>query len=213
MNAVTPDQGAPTDANGGSPRLRLFDNDFLERLTQSSVRSLVLSSVPPFSLSLAAGLWLGHYSLLQSLVIVLAGVLWWTLFEYLAHRYLFHLDHWLPQAKPLTFLLHGCHHVDPQDATRNLMPLVTTIPLFAAKLALLLLCFDQALAFSLLGSIGLTYVAYDTIHYACHQWRPRGRIWRALRAHHMRHHFRDDSVNFGVSSPLWDWVFATRSRP
>jgi len=193
------------------PAIRLFANDFLERLTRLSVVTLVLVWVPLFSLSLVAGLWLGHYSWLQSLVIIVAGALWWTLFEYLAHRFFFHLDRWWPQSERLTFLFHGCHHVDPQDASRNVMPLVTTVPLFAANLAILLLLFGQTLALALNGAIGLTYVAYDTIHYVCHQCRPRGRVGRYIRAHHLIHHFRNDAANFGVSSPLWDWVFGTRA--
>jgi sterol desaturase/sphingolipid hydroxylase (fatty acid hydroxylase superfamily) len=28
----------------------------------------------------------------------------------------------------------------------------------------------------------------------------------------MRHHYKDDHVGYGVSSPLWDYVFRTRSR-
>jgi sterol desaturase/sphingolipid hydroxylase (fatty acid hydroxylase superfamily) len=202
------------DGTGPHPgtHVRLFANDFLERLTRTSVQALVAVWVPLFSLALAAGLWMGRYSLLQSLVIVAAGALSWTLLEYLAHRFFFHLDRWLPWARPLTFLFHGCHHVDPQDATRNVMPLLTTIPLFAAILALLLLTFDRALALSLVGSAGLMYVAYDVTHYGCHQWQPRGRIGRYLKARHLFHHFRDDRANFGVSSPLWDWVFGTLSQ-
>lgn len=193
--------------------MRLFANDFLERLTRTSVVTLVLVWTPVFSLGLAAGLWVGRYSVLQSLVVVVAGALWWTLFEYLAHRFFFHLDRWVPLAQPLTFLFHGCHHVDPQDSTRNLMPFLTTVPLFGAHLAILMLLFSQTLAFALAGAIGLTYVAYDTTHYACHQWHPRGPLGRYLKAHHMSHHFRDETTNFGVSSPLWDWVFGTLRRP
>ena len=191
--------------------MRLFASDFLERLTRTSVVTLVLVWTPVFGLSLVAGLWLGGYSLLQSLLIVVAGALWWTLFEYLAHRFFFHLDRWVPRAQPLTFLFHGCHHVDPQDATRNLMPFLTTVPLFGAHLAILMMIFSQPLALGLAGAIGLTYVAYDTIHYVSHQCQPRGPLLRYLKAHHMFHHFRDETTNFGVSSPLWDWVFGTRA--
>jgi sterol desaturase/sphingolipid hydroxylase (fatty acid hydroxylase superfamily) len=91
------------------------------------------------------------------------------------------------------------------------MPLLTTVPLFAGNLAILMLMFSRPLALGLAGSIGLAYVAYDVVHYACHQCRPRGRIGRYIRAHHLIHHFRDDAANFGVSSPLWEWIFGTRA--
>jgi sterol desaturase/sphingolipid hydroxylase (fatty acid hydroxylase superfamily) len=36
-----------------------------------------------------------------------------------------------------------------------------------------------------------------------------------IKRHHLFHHYRDESVNFGVSSPVWDYVFRTvrRLRP
>jgi sterol desaturase/sphingolipid hydroxylase (fatty acid hydroxylase superfamily) len=211
MDIASPDPARLMSDSVGRQPVRLFENDLLERLTRTSVVTLIVVCVPVFGLGLAAGLWLGHYSWLQSVVIIVAGALWWTLFEYLAHRFFFHLDRWVPRAQPLTFLFHGCHHVDPQDATRNLMPFLTIVPLFACHLAILMLLFGQSLALGLFGAIGLTYVAYDTIHYACHQWQPRGRIGRYIKTHHMIHHFRNDEVNFGVSSPLWDWIFGTHA--
>ncbi|MGB3618930.1 MAG: sterol desaturase family protein, partial [Catalinimonas sp.] len=33
-----------------------------------------------------------------------------------------------------------------------------------------------------------------------------------LWVHHSIHHFKDDERAFGVSSPLWDWVFGTMPR-
>jgi sterol desaturase/sphingolipid hydroxylase (fatty acid hydroxylase superfamily) len=31
-----------------------------------------------------------------------------------------------------------------------------------------------------------------------------------MKAHHMRHHFRDNLVEFGVTIDLWDYVFGTK---
>jgi sterol desaturase/sphingolipid hydroxylase (fatty acid hydroxylase superfamily) len=53
------------------------------------------------------------------------------------------------------------------------------------------------------------YLVYDMTHYATHHLRPRTRWGRLLRRHHFMHHFRDEGQRFGVSSPLWDWVFGT----
>ena len=38
-------------------------------------------------------------------------------------------------------------------------------------------------------------------------------LWLWLKKYHMRHHYQDDHVGFGVTSPLWDYVFGTRSAP
>ena len=58
----------------------------------------------------------------------------------------------------------------------------------------------------------LGYVIYDTVHFALHHTRPRGRIGRQFRELHMRHHFEDHERGFGVSAPWWDIVFNTRPR-
>lgn len=48
----------------------------------------------------------------------LLGNLIWTMLEYGMHRFLFHIDEWLPDrpiALTLHFLLHGIHHFLPMD--------------------------------------------------------------------------------------------------
>jgi sterol desaturase/sphingolipid hydroxylase (fatty acid hydroxylase superfamily) len=46
------------------------------------------------------------------------GVFLWTLVEYGMHRFLFHVDKWLPDNRYFLtthFLLHGVHHYLPTD--------------------------------------------------------------------------------------------------
>jgi 4-hydroxysphinganine ceramide fatty acyl 2-hydroxylase len=46
------------------------------------------------------------------------GCIVWTILEYTLHRFLFHLDFYLPDngvAITLHFLLHGIHHYLPMD--------------------------------------------------------------------------------------------------
>lgn len=47
-----------------------------------------------------------------------AGNIIWTILEYTLHRFLFHLDYYLPDrpvALMLHFLIHGVHHYLPMD--------------------------------------------------------------------------------------------------
>lgn len=47
-----------------------------------------------------------------------AGVVVWTILEYVLHRFLFHVDDYLPDHPvflTLHFLLHGIHHYLPMD--------------------------------------------------------------------------------------------------
>jgi sterol desaturase/sphingolipid hydroxylase (fatty acid hydroxylase superfamily) len=189
--------------------LRLFESDLLEWFTRTSVYTIVLFWVPAFMLMLGAGRQLGQYSWSMTALIVAAGVATWSLFEYLMHRFFFHIDRWMPAVRPFMFLLHGCHHADPEDASRSVMPIVGTIPLFAILLGLVMPSLGEPLGLALLGSFGLAYVGYDVTHYACHQCHPTGLIGRYVKRHHLTHHYHDDTRNFGVTSPLWDWLLST----
>ena len=68
---------------------------------------------------------------------------------------------------------------------------------------------DYAPAFSA-GFLG-GYLAYDMIHYHVHHHTPRSRVGKRLRELHMRHHFQDHTVGFGISAPYWDKAFGTYS--
>lgn len=51
-------------------------------------------------------------------VCFLLGNVIWTILEYTLHRFLFHIDAWLPDTPlflTLHFLLHGIHHYLPMD--------------------------------------------------------------------------------------------------
>ena len=46
-------------------------------------------------------------------------------------------------------------------------------------------------------------------HWWTHVGKARTRWGKYLRRHHMLHHFKDHDLYFGVSTPLWDFVFGT----
>ena len=55
-------------------------------------------------------------------------------------------------------------------------------------------------------------LVYDGVHLAFHfnidlSWVMPG--FKRMKAHHMRHHFRDNSKEFGVTTDLWDIVYGT----
>lgn len=140
----------------------------------------------------------------------LLGLLAWTLIEYLLHRYVFHI---LPEpdfdSKLRQFMVHGYHHEFPNDRMRLVAPLLLSIPIAVVV---------AAAYFALLGryhwqiwfaGTALGYIAYDWMHYYTHHFRPTTRLGRFLRRYHMEHHYKDSDAHFGISSPLWDWVFGT----
>lgn len=201
---------SPSSA-GGEPRssgsTRLFQNDFLERLTHvhPAIPLLIWGPVVVY-LFFRAGqegrlgpvlFWIG------------SGLFAWTLAEYLIHRFLFHFTPQSPVGKRLVFLFHGIHHHEPQDPTRLVMPPIVSLALGGSLYFLFSNLLPPSIFFPTFGGFVLGYLGYDYLHFAAHHFQTRNRILNHLRRHHLQHHFRDDHRQWGVSSPLWDWVFGT----
>jgi sterol desaturase/sphingolipid hydroxylase (fatty acid hydroxylase superfamily) len=172
---------------------------------------------------LTPGLWFGPFvvwglvdgisrlGVARTLAIFAGGVLLWTLYEYLLHRFVFHRVASDLQAKRSSFLMHGYHHEFPRDGSRLVAPPVMSWPLgtLIGIAYYLLLGPDHWLA--LYAGTAAGYVAYDWIHYYLHHGTPRTRAGRFLRRYHLAHHGQAHHAHFGISSPLWDLVFRTYS--
>lgn len=194
--------------------VRLFENPLLERLTcvHPVVPLLVWGPLAAWLLIRAVSV---HQISLTGLALIgVAGLVTWTLVEYLLHRFVFHFEPSSERGKRLMYVFHGVHHDTPQDKTRLLMP-----PLGAALiLAVLWLFFDLILPSPwvqpFIGFFVIGYLIYDYTHYAIHHFPLRHPLLQFLKHYHMRHHFSEDDGRYGVSSPVWDWVFGTYpSRP
>ena len=191
--------------------VRMFRSDFLEFF--SHVHPAV-----PLILYSPVVLWMLFISVAHRQVTVgmtigffLLGVLLWTLLEYVIHRYCFHYEPRSKWGRQLHFIVHGVHHDYPQDATRLVMPPSVSIPLATIFYGLFAVVFGRFGAAAYAGLI-FGYICYDSIHYATHHFALRGRIGLWLKQYHLRHHYKDDHAGYGVSSPLWDYVFRTTRR-
>jgi hypothetical protein len=142
----------------------------------------------------------------------LAGLLVWTLVEYVFHAAGFH---WPARSAQLQALRasHWSHHEVPKDPTRIITRLSFTMPLaliFWALFAAVLRSWELA-ALPLAGLI-VGYLSYEVIHFGIHCWRRGHWLFRPLVRHHLYHHYKDPTRCFGVTTGLWDWVFRT-GRP
>jgi dihydroceramide fatty acyl 2-hydroxylase len=148
----------------------------------------------------------------EIVLLVLAGLLLWTLSEYWLHRKVFHWDPDHPIGHRLHFIIHGVHHDHPNDRMRLVMPPGASIPLAALFFGLFWLIFGLPTALPLFAGFLIGYLMYDYTHYYLHHVVPKSKLGKRLREQHMRHHFQDHRYGFGVSSPLWDAVFRTLPR-
>ena len=139
-----------------------------------------------------------------ALVTVLAGLIVFSLIEYVFHRWLFH-GH-ANSARDG----HDKHHADPHgyDALPFFLP-----PLGMLALAALFASIAPwSVALLLSGALAAGYAAYGVAHMIIHATRFRSRLAAKWAANHHIHHHHPE-FNFGVTSPFWDVVLGTRYVP
>lgn len=214
MNPATsplrPAVGTPLPENPKT--CRMFETDFLEKFSRIHPATPFVVYVPVifalfyrcYGRGTGVGTVIGMFA---------AGFLFWTFAEYLLHRYVFHWMNDSPFGKRVHFMFHGVHHDFPNDADRLVMPLLMSVPLafvfygiFYAVLG------GVTLAEPLFAGFTLGYLGYDGTHYALHHFKQKTRFGKFVKRHHMLHHHADHDGGFGVSSPLWDYVFQTMPK-
>lgn len=144
--------------------------------------------------------------------LIVLGALLFYLTEYGTHRFLFH-------AKPAPWAwlrakqhrLHYDHHVEPARVDLLFLPLWYVVPnlIAVAAIAYLILRDAGEVAALVLGAmLGLLY--YEWVHFIAHQpYEPKTRVGRWMKRYHLRHHFVNEKLWFGVSNPAMDIVCRT----
>ncbi len=186
--------------------IRLFENPILEYFSHIHPSIPLIVYFPVVILSLYFGI--QDKVLVYVIFSFLGGVLLWTLLEYLIHRFVFHYHPKTERGKRINFLIHGVHHGYPMDRTRLVMPLAVSVPLAIILFFLFKLIFGEYYL-SYYAGLVFGYLCYDYIHYATHHFPMKRGIGKFLKVYHLKHHFRNENKSFGVSSPLWDYVFRT----
>jgi len=184
----------------------LFKNPFLEYFSHIHPITPVVVYVPVIVITAYFGL--QKVTVPLFLLLFLGGILLWSITEYTIHRWAFHYAPKSEAGKKAHFLVHGIHHDYPRDATRLVMPLLVSVPLALIFYFLFDLIFG-VYTFSVFSGFVLGYVSYDSIHYATHHMPMKSKIGNFLRVYHLRHHYEDEFTAYGVSNPLWDYVFGT----
>ncbi len=128
----------------------------------------------------------------------IGGLAAWTFLEYLIHAWLSHTFRTF--ASPL----HQVHHSDP----RRVFTIGAWIPVAASWIAgLAIWGFAPVMVFY--TGLVTGFAVYEFVHYRVHFSTPRNRLEAYLRERHLVHHYRAPNRCFGVTSPLWDRIFAS----
>ncbi|XP_062095149.1 dihydroceramide fatty acyl 2-hydroxylase FAH1-like [Humulus lupulus] len=187
---------------------RFFANDFCELFTKTAWWVIPLIWLPVVFWLVTVSLQMG-LTFPQAAQKVVVGIFLWTLMEYSLHRFLFHIKTTSYWGNTFHYLLHGCHHKHPMDGLRLVFPPVAAAILCVPFWTIVRLSSSPSVAPALFGGILLGYVMYDVTHYYLHHGKPLTGMTQSLKRYHLRHHFKAQTVGFGITSPLWDMVFGT----
>lgn len=151
-------------------------------------------------------------SIVPPIILFIAGIFVWTFVEYAMHRFVFHFEPKSKIGQRLHWIMHGVHHDYPQDAKRLVLPPSLSLPLATIFFLLFYLLLPIPELYPYFAGFLLGYLIYDIGHYALHHFSFKGNLFKKLKLHHMRHHYIEPEVGYGVSSPLWDYIFHTGTR-
>jgi sterol desaturase/sphingolipid hydroxylase (fatty acid hydroxylase superfamily) len=142
----------------------------------------------------------------------LIGILVWSLLEYGLHRFLFHVRIPLrdPHLRDVVNSSHLLHHAMPRDREKVLVRptfgLVISVILYGVLYALTRSPLSTA---AILAGIWTGFLYYETVHYRVHFSLAGSGLVARQRKTHFYHHFTNNKRCFGVTTPLWDYVFGT----
>lgn len=191
---------------------QLFNNPILEKLSRTHI------SVPlVIFFSYSGGLL--YWSITNTAIstwatagLFLAGLITFTWVEYLAHRYVFHMATYTKFREKFQYTVHGVHHEFPKDKDRLAMPPLLSITISTILLLLFRLVMGD-FVFAFLPGFLTGYAAYLSVHYMVHAYQPPKNFLKYLWINHGTHHYKNGEMVFGVSSPLWDYIYGTMHKP
>jgi sterol desaturase/sphingolipid hydroxylase (fatty acid hydroxylase superfamily) len=190
---------------------QLFKSPVLEKLSRTHI-SIPISIFTLFSVTLFY--WsFSHTSIsvMSSVGLFWFGFMTFTWVEYQIHRHLFHMSTFTKWREKIQYLIHGIHHEFPKDKDRLAMP-----PLASIAIGTIFLLIGKWImgdwAYSFMAGFLISYSNYLLIHYLVHTYQPPNNFFKILWVNHGVHHYKKGEGVYGVSSPLWDFIYGTMEK-
>ncbi|KAI9213617.1 hypothetical protein DS838_001490 [Geotrichum bryndzae] len=188
----------------------IFGN-FLEPISKTPWFLIPMLWIPADCYAISLALQGSHA--ITVLCLYMLGLFIWTLLEYCMHRFLFHIEYYLPDhplAFTVHFLLHGVHHYLPMDRLRLVMPptllVALTTPFY--YLAHTVFFYNYYHAMAVFAGAFMGYVMYDCCHYFLHHVN-LPQFMKDMKKAHLDHHYKNYDLAYGVTSKFWDVIFGT----
>ena len=141
-------------------------------------------------------------------LLIVLGLLSWSFGEYVIHRFALHFD---SHRKRFRYMhtLHLAHHDDPQAVDQLFLSIRLSAPSAAGYCLLAWAILDwQSMSYLFIGVVA-GYCCYEWLHFQAHHGASRMFPLRYLKKYHLLHHGETPNLRFGVTSPLFDYLFGT----
>lgn len=192
-------------------QVRLFRSDFLESLTHSN-SVIILTIWYPVAFAFLFNGFRSAQSMGTFAVGILIGLFSWSIIEYFAHRVLYHFPVKSPLLRQYMYMYHGVHHREPFASSRVTMPVLPAALFFVVAYLGLNFVIPERYFSSIFGAYILGYALYESLHFAIHRLDLDLPFIRYMRRHHMAHHLGGPQQKFGLTTPIWDYVFGTLGK-
>ncbi|KAL9252521.1 Dihydroceramide fatty acyl 2-hydroxylase FAH1-like protein [Drosera capensis] len=191
---------------------RFFANDYAELLTLTKWWVIPLIWLPVASWFFLSSIQRG-LSPQSTMMTAVCGIFVWSIVEYIIHRFIFHMKTTSYWGNTLHYFIHGFHHKHPMDSLRLVFPpaltTIAAIPLWSV----VKLISTPTIAPALFGGGLIGYVLYDLTHYYLHYGRAYNEATQKMKKYHLDHHFKVQTMGYGVTSTFWDRIFGTFPTP
>ncbi len=189
--------------------VRMFKYGWMEVFSKVHFSVPLFIYIPVVIYFLAAAFMDPNLLVWEVIALFAGGVFFWSVAEYFLHRFVFHYHPTSDWGKRIHFIVHGVHHDYPNDSKRLVMPPSVSIPLaflfYFGYEALI----GASMTAPFFAGFVVGYLVYDMMHYAIHHANWENKWFMQIKAHHLKHHFKDPDNGFGVSSTLWDKIVGT----
>ncbi len=156
---------------------------------------------------------IGDANWLTSILLLSIGIGFWSLFEYVTHRWIYHINFKNRRVKWFFETFHLYHHTVPKDyrvLNAGLLMIYPLFFLFSGFFFLITLDLTYT-AWISFGAITY-YFFYENIHYLIHYKEYKKGYLHKIQKFHLYHHYRNWNKNYGNTITIWDKVFRTYDK-
>lgn len=189
----------------------LFKNPILEKLARTHISVPLSIYIIGSTALMYTNFSRGYTAIFEGIGVFFLGFIFWTWFEYFMHKRIFHMLPTNKFKKRIQYMFHGVHHEFPRDKTRLAMPPAASVLILVALFFVFKLIMGNYV-YTFLPGFVIGYSLYLFVHYSIHAFRPPKNALNVLWINHSIHHYKDDTVAYGVSTPLWDIIIGTMPK-